>query len=106
MKLELRAMTKSHLIRERPVMMSSTIPSAKYSCSGSPLIFVNGSTASDGWHGERGRVPCDRFGTFTSAFISDGRSDIAVAAARQCLNPIFAAGFFRKGPSQRGNLDC
>ena len=28
-KLELRAMTNSHLIRERPVTMSSTIPSAK-----------------------------------------------------------------------------
>jgi hypothetical protein len=27
----LRAMTKSHLIRERPVMISSTIPSAKFS---------------------------------------------------------------------------
>ncbi len=27
-------------------MMSSTIPSAKYSCSGSPLIFVKGSTAN------------------------------------------------------------
>jgi len=38
-KLELRAMTKSHLIRDNAVMISSTIPSAKYSCSGSPLMF-------------------------------------------------------------------
>ena len=29
-------------------MMSSTTPSAKYSCSGSPLMFVNGSTAIEG----------------------------------------------------------
>jgi hypothetical protein len=38
-KLELRAMTKSQRIRESAVMISSTIPSAKYSWSGSPLMF-------------------------------------------------------------------
>src|SRR5215475_13590502 len=32
-------------------MMSSTMPSAKYSCSGSPLIFWNGKTAIDGLSG-------------------------------------------------------
>ena len=32
-------------------MMSSTIPSAKYSCSGSPLMFWNGRTAIDGMSG-------------------------------------------------------
>src|SRR3954465_15229537 len=31
--------------------MSSTTPSAKYSCSGSPLMFWNGSTAIDGLSG-------------------------------------------------------
>ena len=31
--------------RARPVTISSTIPSAKYSWSGSPLIFSNGNTA-------------------------------------------------------------
>jgi len=31
--------------------MSSTMPSAKYSCSGSPLRLVNGSTAIDGLSG-------------------------------------------------------
>src|SRR6516164_170 len=35
-------------MRERAVVISSTIPSAKYSCSGSPLRLRNGSTASDG----------------------------------------------------------
>src|SRR5437016_9039539 len=44
-------MTKSHLIRARPVRMSSTMPSAKYSCSGSPLMFWNGSTAMEGLSG-------------------------------------------------------
>ena len=33
---------------ERLVMMSSVIPSAKYSCSGSPLIFEKGNTAMAG----------------------------------------------------------
>ena len=32
-------------------MISSTMPSAKYSCSGSPLMFWNGSTAIDGLSG-------------------------------------------------------
>ena len=38
--------------------MSSTMPSAKYSCSGSPLMFWNGSTAIDGLSGS-GRAGCD-----------------------------------------------
>src|SRR5436190_511633 len=41
-------MTSSHLIRDSPVMMSSTMPSTKYSCSGSALILSNGSTPIDG----------------------------------------------------------
>ena len=35
-------------------MISSTIPSAKYSCFGSPLRFWNGKTAVDGLGGVRG----------------------------------------------------
>ena len=50
-KLELRAMTNSQRMRDSAVMMSSTMPSAKYSCSGSPLMFWNGSTAIDGLSG-------------------------------------------------------
>src|SRR5262245_26306812 len=48
MKLELRAITNSQRKRDNPVMMSSTIPSAKYSCSGSPLRLANGRTAIEG----------------------------------------------------------
>ena len=48
MKLELRAITKQSRKRDSSVMMSSVMPSAKYSCSGSPLMLVNGSTAIDG----------------------------------------------------------
>src|SRR4029077_16127597 len=41
-------------MRLSAVMISSTMPSAKYSCSGSPLILANGNTAIDGLSG-RGR---------------------------------------------------
>ena len=44
-------MTKSQRMRESAVMISSTMPSAKYSCSGSPLILANGNTAIDGLSG-------------------------------------------------------
>src|SRR4029450_3418102 len=40
--------TNSDLTRDSAVVMSSTIPSAKYSCSGSPLMFWNGRTAMEG----------------------------------------------------------
>ena len=42
-------MTNRPEIFDRSVMMSSVMPSAKYSCSGSPLMLVNGSTAIDGF---------------------------------------------------------
>src|SRR4051812_44169916 len=38
-------------MRDKAVMMSSTTPSAKYSCSGSPLQFWNGSAAIEGESG-------------------------------------------------------
>src|SRR5712692_9383664 len=44
-------MTNSDLNRDSAVMISSAMPSAKYSCSGSPLMFSNGSTAMDGLSG-------------------------------------------------------
>jgi len=50
-KLELRASTNSQRMRLSAVMISSTMPSAKYSCSGSPLRLANGSTAIDGLSG-------------------------------------------------------
>ena len=48
---ELRAITKNQRNLDSAVMMSSLIPSAKYSCSGSPLMFWNGSTAMEGLSG-------------------------------------------------------
>ena len=48
---ELRAITNRPEIFERSVIRSSVMPSLKYSCSGSPLMFVNGSTAIEGLSG-------------------------------------------------------
>ena len=47
MKLELRAITVRPPIFDKSVMMSSLMPSEKYSCSGSPDMLVNGKTAID-----------------------------------------------------------
>ena len=44
-------MTNSERTADSAVVMSSTMPSAKYSCSGSPLMFWNGNTTSDGLSG-------------------------------------------------------
>ena len=41
-------MTNSQRRRASAVMRSSVRPSARYSCSGSPLMFVKGRTASEG----------------------------------------------------------
>src|SRR5258708_11743763 len=46
-------------------MMSSTIPSAKYSCSGSPLMLVNGRTAMEGLSGSGGDADVRLAGTST-----------------------------------------
>ena len=48
---ELRAITKNQRSFDSAVMMSSLMPSEKYSCSGSPLMLVNGSTAMAGRSG-------------------------------------------------------
>jgi hypothetical protein len=50
-------MTKSQWMRDSAVMISSTMPSAKYSCSGSPLILAKGSTAIDGLSGRGSEEP-------------------------------------------------
>ena len=47
-------MTKNQRNFESAVMMSSLMPSEKYSCSGSPDMFVKGRTAIDGLSGSAG----------------------------------------------------
>jgi len=44
-------MTKNQGMRDNSVMMSSEMPSAKKSCSGSPDMLSNGSTAIEGLSG-------------------------------------------------------
>ena len=48
---ELRAIMKRFDICERSVIRSSVMPSAKYSCSGSPLILTKGKTTIEGLSG-------------------------------------------------------
>src|SRR5262245_11268945 len=48
MKAELRAITVRNFMWLSDVVISSTIPSTKYSCSGSPLMFWKGRTTIDG----------------------------------------------------------
>src|SRR5260221_438575 len=51
MKDELRAITRNQRSFDSAVMMSSLMPSEKYSCSGSPLMLLKGSTAMAGRSG-------------------------------------------------------
>src|SRR5271168_4413472 len=53
-KAELREMTNIDRKRDKAVVISSTMPSEKYSCSGSALRFWNGSTTIDGLSGTGG----------------------------------------------------
>src|SRR5580658_2546669 len=53
-KEEVRAATWSSLIRESAFSTSSVSPSEKYSCSLSPLMFTNGSTAIECGGGIKG----------------------------------------------------
>ena len=64
---ELRAMTKSCGSFDNAVMMSSEMPSAKYSCSASPLMLANGSTAIDERAGSAGAA-----GAWPGAFPASG----------------------------------
>src|SRR2546422_4055600 len=48
---------------ERSVMRSSVIPSLKYSCSGSPLRLIKGSTAMEGLSGNGRAEACSEENT-------------------------------------------
>jgi hypothetical protein len=50
-KHELPEITIRPAIFDKSVMMSSLMPSEKYSCSGSPDMLVNGKTAIEGLSG-------------------------------------------------------
>ena len=81
-------MTNRDFERDSPVMMSSTMPSAKYSCSGSPLMFSNGSTAMEGLSGSaRGCA------VSVGGFVSIAGEELAPMRARQTR--IGSAIFFK-----------
>src|SRR5210317_693651 len=69
-------MTKRDEILDRPVIICSVIPSLKYSCSGSPLRLLNGSTAMEGLSGRGNAI----FSTeATSVGAGEGRKDFQIA---------------------------
>src|SRR5215471_16601668 len=86
-------------MRERAVMISSTMPSAKYSCSGSPLRLRNGSTAS-GLVRNRGAL-------FGSRVVGRGRVSRAqepIAAPGDGHNPAFAVTVLLERFAQRRDV--
>ena len=64
---------------ERSVIRSSVMPSLKYSCSASPLMFMNGSTAIDGLAGT-GSEPSARgaLASRSGALIRNTRTGLAM----------------------------
>src|SRR5438309_3554263 len=81
-------MTKSQRMRLRAVMISSTMPSTKYSCSGSPDMFWNGNTAIEGLSGKVS-------GGWTAGMPAGGRRSDFVSAYRpsDVLEVLFAQIF-------------
>ena len=71
---ELRAITKNQRSLDSAVMMSSLMPSEKYSCSGSPLMLMKGSTAMAGRSGS-GKAGRD------CSWISSGGGPLACAGS-------------------------
>jgi hypothetical protein len=85
---------EQQLIRDSPVMMSSTIPSAKYSCAGSSLIFWNGRTAIEGLSGSASR--CEDF--------SGGVGSVWLAAYRSRMLPVSVPGELARYQHQAAGL--
>ena len=82
-------MTNSDLKRDSAVMMSSTMPSAKYSCSGSPLMFWNGSTAMEGLSGSgSGELAGCRADTLPLRLLPISRARQRSARARDVLQRV------------------
>ena len=63
-------MTKNQRSFDSAVMMSSLIPSEKYSCSGSSLMLLNGSTAMAGRSGSGGAACDSRAASVTGELIA------------------------------------
>src|SRR5215510_10416776 len=71
-------MTKNHRRRESAVIMSSVMPSLKYSCSGSPDMLVKGRTAIEGFSGRGGGALEAARGTVSRSTSGDGSAVFAL----------------------------
>src|SRR5215831_4293003 len=96
--------TNSQRIRDSAVVMSSTMPSAKYSCSGSPLRFWNGRTAMDGLSGSAGFEEPAVIGKFVACDAAVTAPWSRMLAGPTKLEPILAARLLPKHPTQGGDL--
>jgi hypothetical protein len=92
LKVELREITNSSRKRDSWVRMSSVMPSAKNSCSGSPLMLTKGSTAIDGLSARSRGVP----GRTAAASAADSMRATAPAGAVAAAGFAAAAGWKRK----------
>ena len=105
---ELRAITKNQCHLDNEVMISSVIPSAKYSCSGSSLIFEKGSTAIEGFSGNGNDVgfctsrisPTKRKPLRGSVRISRCSSPLSPIAVRAALMRVVSANSETMRPCQ------
>src|ERR1700751_2561088 len=75
----LRAITNAPLMRDKSVVRLSVTPSTKYSCSGSPPMFTNGSTTrakcgAEEWVGCRAAALCHRANAISDCGIDPDRA--------------------------------
>ena len=76
-------MTNNPLYCDKAVIRSSVNPSLKYSCSGSPLMLVNGSTAMEGFSGNGRAIFSKGAGSIVSFGVKGGR-DAGKAFIENC----------------------
>src|SRR6516164_1574088 len=90
-------------MRLSAVMISSTMPSAKYSCSGSPLILAKGSTAIDGLSG---RARAGQLPSPASRLWRSGPSPVITGEGgpRRNRGGVGEGGAYPMGPHRPGNI--
>jgi hypothetical protein len=94
---EFRAITKIEWNFDSSVMTSSLMPSAKYSCSGSPLMFAKGRTATEGLS-RRGTAGWLAAGAGAPTFTSYARSEAMFLTSRSPRSTNVIASRFRTAP--------
>ena len=103
---ELRAITKNQRSFDSAVMMSSLMPSEKYSCSGSSLMLTKGSTAIDGPARQRRDGRLASTGGAAAAplvlHVADETETLARDGADQCLVLAAVADGLARGVNAAG----